>query len=372
MSDNSVLSAIDDIDDESSFLSLINAYASGNQESRLKAAEICTELAREGRPAFQLMLAEWYLTGNIVPSDRKKAIDLLEQASKSGNQDASVLLIDELYSSKSQTERARAFDLCKSLEALGNDGIYYRLGMMYIEGKVTKKDISKATMMLRSAVKSGVKEAVAPLANILFQSTDINDRRESFLLCNSSQSSRCIFLLSEFYFDGDVVPRDLYKSYELFEKSMFLGKRIPWQVEYIFRLRKAIKSGASDKKMMLNLYYYVLEKRGSWIGISSKISAIPSFPHGILSIFISDSAVIGKKCTIYQQVTIGSNKTKGHKRYGAPKIGDGVFIGAGAVLVGNIVIGNNCKIAAGATVAKDLSDGTTVVPLNRTIEYKES
>ena len=374
MSDNSVLSAIGDIDDdETALLSLISVYASGNQKSRSKAAEICTGLAQEGRPAFQFMLAEWHLKGIIVPRNRTKAIELLEQASKSGNIDASVLLIDELYSSKNETERARAFDLCKSLEASGNNRIYHRLGMMYADGKVTKKDISKAAIMLRSAVKSGVNEAVAPLADILFQSTDINDRRESYSLCNSSQSPRCIFLLSEFYYDGDVIPRDLYKSYELFERAMLFGKRIPWQVEYIFRLRRAIKSGAygtTDRKMMLNLYYYVLERRGSWIGINSKISSVPSFPHGILSIFISDSAVIGKKCTIYQQVTIGSNRKKGHKRYGAPKIGDGVFIGAGAVLIGNIKVGNNCKIAAGATVAKDLSDGTTVVPLNRTIEYK--
>ncbi len=360
---------------EASLLSLINAYASGDEESRSKAVELCTELAQEGKPAFQFVLAGWYLDGSMVPRNRKKAIDLLVKASEAGNEDASILLIDELYSSRNQNEKIRAFEICRSLEAAGNNGIQYRLGTMYAEGKVIKKDAGKAAILLRAAVKSGVSEAVAPLANILFKSTDINDRRESFMLCNSIQSPRCIFLLSEFYYDGDVVPRDICKSYELFEKSMLIGERITWSVEYIFRLRKAIKNGSllpADKKMMLSLYYNVLERRGSWIGINSVISATPIFPHGIISIFISNSAVIGKKCTIFQQVTIGSNKMKGHKRYGAPKIGDGVFIGAGAVLVGNIVVGNNCKIAAGATVAKDLSNGTTVVPLNRTIEYKES
>ena len=45
----------------------------------------------------------------------------------------------------------------------------------------------------------------------------------------------------------------------------------------------------------------------------------------------------------------------------APVIGDGCFIGAGAVIVGDIRIGNNVKIGAGVVVSTDIAEGCTVV-----------
>ena len=45
----------------------------------------------------------------------------------------------------------------------------------------------------------------------------------------------------------------------------------------------------------------------------------------------------------------------------APKIGDRCFIGAGAVLVGCITVGNDVKIGAGAIVHDDVPDGVTLV-----------
>ena len=84
--------------------------------------------------------------------------------------------------------------------------------------------------------------------------------------------------------------------------------------------------------------------------------------HGILGVFISKRAKIGKHCTIYQNVNILTSKGS------APKIGDNVFIGAGAILLGDIKVGNDVKIGAGAIVTKDIPDGATVVCLpSRTI-----
>ena len=44
-------------------------------------------------------------------------------------------------------------------------------------------------------------------------------------------------------------------------------------------------------------------------------------PHGLSGIFISKGAVIGEGCTLFQQVTVGSNTLQGSARYGAPVIG---------------------------------------------------
>ena len=85
-------------------------------------------------------------------------------------------------------------------------------------------------------------------------------------------------------------------------------------------------------------------------------------PH-LQGIIISDYAVIGNYCTIYQQVTIGANEHKLNYK-NAPHIGDRVYIGAGAKLIGNIYIGNDVIIGANAVVTKDVSDGMTVIGNN--------
>ena len=99
----------------------------------------------------------------------------------------------------------------------------------------------------------------------------------------------------------------------------------------------------------------------SSIGLKAAIKECPVFPHNIKGIFISHSAVIGKNCTIYQQVTIGSNAVKTSKTFGAPTIGDNCIIGAGAKIIGKVIIGHNVRIGANAVVANDVPDNATVI-----------
>lgn len=65
---------------------------------------------------------------------------------------------------------------------------------------------------------------------------------------------------------------------------------------------------------------------------------------------------IGKNFHCFQNVTIGTTNSPI-----GPTIGDNVFVGAGAVIMGNIKIGNNVKIGANAIVTQDLPDNCTVV-----------
>lgn len=80
--------------------------------------------------------------------------------------------------------------------------------------------------------------------------------------------------------------------------------------------------------------------------------------HG-MGVVIGETSVIGDDCTIYQNVTLGGRGNETGKRH--PTIKNNVFIGAGAKLLGNIIVGNNCKIAANAVVLKDVPDNTTAV-----------
>lgn len=109
------------------------------------------------------------------------------------------------------------------------------------------------------------------------------------------------------------------------------------------------------------LYDFYLMNYGSFIGVNTIFKAPPVLPHGLNGIHISDKAEIGQNVTILQQVTIGSNTLANHPRFGSPTIGDNVFIGAGARIIGKITIGSNCRIGANCVVVKDMPDNTTAV-----------
>lgn len=113
-----------------------------------------------------------------------------------------------------------------------------------------------------------------------------------------------------------------------------------------------------------NLYYAYLRTYNAFIGLNTNIKGAPILPHGLNGIHISDRATIGKDCVIFQQVTIGSNTIKDSKSYGSPNIGDNVYIGAGAKIIGNVHIGNNCRFGANCIVIKDMPDNSTAVLKN--------
>ena len=94
---------------------------------------------------------------------------------------------------------------------------------------------------------------------------------------------------------------------------------------------------------------------GTHLGFGAEFATPPYLPHGLYGIVVSHQAVIGKNATIYHQVTIGGVKG------GDPIIGDNVYIGAGAKIIGKIQIGNNVRIGAGCIVAGDIPDNCTVV-----------
>ena len=75
-------------------------------------------------------------------------------------------------------------------------------------------------------------------------------------------------------------------------------------------------------------------------------------------VVIGETAIIGDDCLIYHGVTLGGSSQEHVKRH--PTLKNNVMVGAGAKLIGNIVIGNNVKIGANAVVTKDVGDDDTV------------
>ena len=75
-------------------------------------------------------------------------------------------------------------------------------------------------------------------------------------------------------------------------------------------------------------------------------------------VHISQYAVIGKNCDISHRVTIGVSAMG---RKGVPILGDDIYVGPGATLVGKIRIGNGAKIAANTLVIDDVPSGATAI-----------
>lgn len=65
---------------------------------------------------------------------------------------------------------------------------------------------------------------------------------------------------------------------------------------------------------------------------------------------------IGANCRVLPNVMIGAKFKNGLPDENVPTIGDNVFIGIGAVIVGKIKIGNNVIVAANSVVTKDVPD----------------
>ena len=80
--------------------------------------------------------------------------------------------------------------------------------------------------------------------------------------------------------------------------------------------------------------------------------------HG-MGVVIGETAEIGDDTTLYHGVTLGGTSWDKGKRH--PTLGKRVVVGAGAKILGPIMIGDGAKIGSNAVVVKDVPEGATVV-----------
>ncbi|AKM11508.1 hypothetical protein AB433_03340 [Croceicoccus naphthovorans] len=120
------------------------------------------------------------------------------------------------------------------------------------------------------------------------------------------------------------------------------------------RLVRAVCKVPIIGRPMARIGLFMLEMSySSEVAISAKIGGGFYVPHPF-GIVIGSDIAIGRNVMILQNVTLG-RRASGDTR--TPTIGDGVTIGAGAVVVGPIAIGNNATVAANALVLDDVPKG---------------
>jgi serine O-acetyltransferase len=111
----------------------------------------------------------------------------------------------------------------------------------------------------------------------------------------------------------------------------------------------------------IDLAYFVQMRVSEVFGVDIHPAAVVG--RGIMidhahSIVIGETAVVGDNVSMLHSVTLGGTGKEDGDRH--PKIGDGVMIGAGAKVLGNIHVGHCSRIAAGSVVLQDVPHNTTV------------
>ena len=92
--------------------------------------------------------------------------------------------------------------------------------------------------------------------------------------------------------------------------------------------------------------------------------------HG-MGVVIGETAEIGDDCTLYHGVTLGGTSWNPGKRH--PTLGTGVVVGAGAKILGPIMVGDGAKIGSNAVVVKPVPAGASAIGIPaRLVESRET
>ena len=86
---------------------------------------------------------------------------------------------------------------------------------------------------------------------------------------------------------------------------------------------------------------------------------------------VGNTTVLGKNCTIFPNVVFGARYSPNKKESKGRRhalVGDNCTFGANSSIIGNITIGNNVIVGAGAVITKDIPDNSIVIGNNIIIE----
>jgi|CZKF01.1.fsa_nt_gi serine O-acetyltransferase len=127
-----------------------------------------------------------------------------------------------------------------------------------------------------------------------------------------------------------------------------------WGAEALYYLsHKLWKRGF--KRLSLLVKYFNVALFRAYIDSPAHIGERLDLPHGGFGVVIGPDVTIGDDAIIFHNVTIG------HAKPGPVVIGDRLYAGTGASIVGPLRIGNDVTIGANTAVTFDVPDGATVV-----------
>lgn len=157
-----------------------------------------------------------------------------------------------------------------------------------------------------------------------------------------------------------ITKTDLYRHDGLTGVKGFIKGWFNPGFRYTYVLRKTAQY---KKNSFGKIFFKFLKKRYSF-RYGYQISSDAQIDEGFyltnhFSPVVIGPVIIGKNCNVGHSVTIGRTYAGG--KVGRPTINDNVWIGANAVIVGNVNIGNNVLIAPNAYVNFDVPDNSLVI-----------
>ena len=113
-------------------------------------------------------------------------------------------------------------------------------------------------------------------------------------------------------------------------------------------------------RRLSTFYFHRLESRYAfYIGKKTIVGPGLKLPHPV-GVVIGEGVVVGRNCTIYQQVTIGGRDVGDAKDGAYPIIGDNVVIFAGAKVLGDVSVHSGSVVGANSVVLGDVAEKIAV------------
>ena len=166
---------------------------------------------------------------------------------------------------------------------------------------------------------------------------------------------------------------DRYRCYGKQAMPLYKGIWKPKQIKVLICFRKAQYYHFKNKKILKTLYKIKLK-------ILSERTLIQILPNTVIGkgfyighmgrIIINEDSILGDNINIATGVSIG--QANRGKLKGSPRIGNSVWIGTNAVIVGKITIGDDVLIAPNAYVNMDVPDHSIVIGNPGIIHFKEN
>lgn len=149
-----------------------------------------------------------------------------------------------------------------------------------------------------------------------------------------------------------------YKRYDPAAKSI-------WEIALLYPGPKAVLlhriANWFYKSQLYFLARFVGELNRFLTGIEihpgAKIGKRLVIDHGI-GLVIGETSEVGDDCILFHGVTLGGVRFEPVKRH--PTLGNHVIVGAGAKVLGPIVVGNNARVGANSVVTRDVAQGSIV------------
>lgn len=132
----------------------------------------------------------------------------------------------------------------------------------------------------------------------------------------------------------------------------------------LFRLAQAARSLPAPLWVLTIPYLvwyelFVMWSLGIELRYKTKVGPGLRLFHG-QALVVHEGTVIGPGCTLRQSTTIGAKTLPDGTTSACPVLGEGVDVGANAVIIGAVTIGDRAVIGAGSVVVKDVAAGAVV------------